>query len=137
MNQPLAPVHRDDASAQFFDATAQGRLLLRRCNDCDHVRGPEVPMCTECLSESFEWFDAVGTGHVESWVVLPGRSGTDAASMPRIVATVELTEGPWMISTLLDIVSSEVRYQMPVHVSFERPDDSESIPVFRPIDHRA
>jgi uncharacterized protein len=90
-------------------------------------------MCTDCLSEAFEWFDADGTGHVESWVAFHGRPGTDAAEMsPRIVATVELAEGPWMVSTLLDIDSNEVRYQMPVHVSFVRPDDSEAIPVFRP-----
>lgn len=133
INTPLAPVHRDDASAQFFDATSQRRLLLRRCTNCDHVRGPEVPMCTECLSESFDWFDAKGTGHIESWVVLHGRAGDDGVlPTPRTVATVELAEGPWMISTLFDINSDEIGYRLPVVVDFEQPDGSEAIPVFRP-----
>ena len=130
----LTPVSRDDASAAFFDATAEGRLLLRRCNACGHRRGPEVPMCTECLSEDFAWFDAAGTGHVESWVVLHSRAGADGAVPdPRIVATVELDEGPWMIGALINWSTDAVRNQMPVKVTFERPEGSEAIPVFTAI----
>lgn len=89
-------------------------------------------MCTECLSESFEWFDSTGTGHIESWVVLHMRAGSDGVvALPRIVATVELAEGPWMISTLCDVSPEEVTCRMPVVVDFERPDGSEAIPVFR------
>jgi uncharacterized protein len=128
----LARVERDEASSTFFDATAQGRLLLRRCGDCQHIRGPEVPMCTECLSESFAWFDAAGTGHLESWVVVHSRAGADGVvSAPRIIATVELTEGPWIIGALIDTETDRVVGSMPVIVAFERPLDSESIPVFR------
>ena len=129
----LAPVERDDASAVFFDATAQSRLLLRNCSECAHVRGPEVPMCTECLSESFDWFDAAGTGHLESWVVVHSRAGADGVvPAPRIIATVELTEGPWMIGALIGIDSDDIIGSLPVVVAFECPPDSESIPVFRP-----
>jgi uncharacterized protein len=129
----LPPVNRDEASAVFFDATAEGRLLLRTCNDCHHVRGPEVPLCTECLSENFAWIDAAGTGHLESWVVVHSRANADGVvPVPRIIATVELTEGPWMIGALMGIEVDQVVGSLPVVVAFERPDDSESIPVFRP-----
>jgi uncharacterized protein len=129
----LTPVARDEASAFFFDATAQGRYLLRRCGDCHHVRAPEVPMCTNCLSETFEWFDATGTGQIESWVVLHSRPGLDGVTPdPRIVVTVELTEGPWIVSALLGVEIEHIAHRMPVRIDFERPQDSESIPVFRP-----
>jgi uncharacterized protein len=129
----LPPVTRDEASAHFFDATAQGRLLLRACTDCHHIRGPEVPMCTECLSENFEWIDAAGTGHLESWVVVHSRAGADGVVPdPRIIATVELTEGPWIIGVLSDIDPGQISGSLPVVVAFERPPESESIPVFRP-----
>lgn len=131
---PLPPVQRDEASADFFDAAAQGRLLLRRCTDCGHVRSPEVPMCTECISEASEWLDAAGTGHVESWVVIHSKPGADGVvPEPRVVVTVELTEGPWMVSALTGLPADAVTGGMPVVVAFERPDDSEAIPVF----HRA
>ena len=132
-NGPFAAVVRDDASAPFFDAANDGRLALRRCSDCGHVRGPEVPMCTECLSEMFEWFTSVGTGHVESWVVLHSRAGADGmVPEPRVVATIELAEGPWMVSALLGIEPSAITGDMAVRVAFERPAGSEAIPVFRP-----
>jgi uncharacterized OB-fold protein len=90
-------------------------------------------MCTQCLSEDFSWFASAGTGHVESWVVMHTRAGADGvAPDPRIVATVELTEGPWIVSALVDVDPSEVRGAMPVTVGFERPEGSEAIPVFRP-----
>jgi uncharacterized protein len=133
MNSPLAPVFRDDASAEFFDATADGRLLLRKCASCSHVRGPEIPMCTECLNESFHWFDATGRGHVESWVVLHSRAGEDGVvPEPRIVVTIELEEGPWMVSALLDTDPATITHRFPVQLAFARPEGSEAIPVFRP-----
>lgn len=129
----ISPVVRDDASAVFYDATAEGRLLLRRCNVCRHPRGPEVPMCTECLSEDFSWFESVGTGHLESWVVLHSRAGADGVVPdPRVVATVELDEGPWMASALIGIESDAITPEMPVRVSFLRPEGSEAVPVFTP-----
>jgi uncharacterized protein len=129
----LPPVARDEASAHFFDATAEGRLLLRACTDCQHIRGPEVPMCTECLSENFDWIDAAGIGHLESWVVVHSRAGADGVvPAPRIIATVELAEGPWMIGALINIEPDAVTGSLPVVVAFERPPESEAIPVFRP-----
>ena len=134
---PLSPVVRDDASAEFFDATARGVLLLRRCLACNHIRGPEIPMCTDCLSEAFEWISAAGTGQIESWVVMHAKPSPDASSPgPRIVVTVELAEGPWMTSALTGIDADGVTGGMRVVVAFERPDDSEAIPVFRPAPDR-
>ncbi len=133
---PLAPVQRDDASADFFDATAEGRLVLRRCSSCGHVRGPEVPMCTECLSEAFAWFDSAGAGHVESWVVLHSRPAADGTIVePRVVVTVELEEGPWMIGALIDSDPADNFGGVAVRVDFVRPDESEAIPVFRLAGH--
>ena len=133
----LSPVVRDEASAEFFDGTARGVLLLRRCIACAHVRAPEIPMCTDCISESFEWIAAAGTGQLVSWVVLHAKASLDGtAPEPRIIATVELAEGPWITSALTDVDADRVTGAMPVVVAFERPDDSEAIPVFRPAPER-
>jgi len=130
---PLPPVQRDEASAEFFDAAADGRLLLRRCTACGHVRSPEVPMCTDCISEASEWLDAAGTGHVESWVVIHTKPGADGSGPePRVVVTVELAEGPWMVSALMGVPADAVTGGMPVVVGFERPEGGEAMPVFRP-----
>ncbi len=130
---PLSPVVRDEASGDFFDGTARGVLLLRRCLVCTRVRAPEIPMCTECLSEAFEWTSAAGTGQLESWVVLHAKPLPDGTTPePRIIATVELTEGPWITSALMGVDPDSVVGGMTVVVAFKRPEGSEAIPVFRP-----
>lgn len=135
MSDPtFPPVLRDDLSAPFFDGTAIGELRLRRCLDCGHVRAPEHATCTECISESDEWFAAAGTGTIVSWVVLHGRADVDGVlPEPRIVATVELDEGPWTVNALLGIAPEAVAFGARVHVDFVRPDGSEALPVFRPV----
>lgn len=94
-------------------------------------------MCTACLSEAFEWTPAAGTGQIVSWVVLhakPSLEGT--VPEPRIIATVELAEGPWIASALMGVEADRLTGGMPVVVAFEHPDDSEAIPVFRPAPER-
>ena len=89
-------------------------------------------MCTDCLSEAFERTPAAGTGHIESWVVLHPKPSLDGtAPTPRIVATVELAEGPWITSALIGVDADSVVGGMTVVVAFERPEGSEAIPVFR------
>jgi uncharacterized protein len=127
----LPPVVRDHASEAFFDGTARGVLVLRRCDSCGAVRGPEVVLCGSCSESAFTWFDATGTGHVESWIVLHPRT-PDAGEQPRVVVTVELTEGPWFVSALVGCDPAAIHHGMPVVVAFERPIDSESIPIFHP-----
>jgi len=46
----VGPVARDDATAEFFDGTAAGKLLLRRC-DAGHFSEPAVAQCTTCGSD--------------------------------------------------------------------------------------
>jgi uncharacterized protein len=125
-------ISRDAASAPFFDATARGRIALRCCDGCGTVRGAEVAMCTACASDDAGWFDAVGTGTIVSWIVLHAKPAADGSvAEPRVIVTVELSEGPWMVSALLGTPPHEVRAGMPVIADFVRPADSEAIPVFR------
>ena len=94
-------------------------------------------MCTDCLSEGFEWTPAAGTGRLQSWVVLHAKPSLDGTTPePRIIATVELAEGPWIASALMGVDVDRVTGGMTVVVAFERPDDSEAIPVFRPAPDR-
>ncbi len=94
-------------------------------------------MCTDCLSEGFEWTPAAGTGRLQSWVVLHAKPSPDGTTPePRIIATVELAEGPWIASALMGVDVDRVTGGMTVVVAFERPDDSEAIPVFRPAPDR-
>jgi len=97
-----APAIRDERSAPFFDALAEGRLLLKRCSLHRHVSGPEVMFCAHCGSAELEWVDAQGVGEVVSWTAIHSRPDEQGrTTVARVVGVVELQEGPWLIAPLL------------------------------------
>ena len=46
-------VERDERSAAFYDATGDGRLLIRRCPVCGTLHAPQVEHCHD--SDTLEW----------------------------------------------------------------------------------
>ena len=53
----LGPVRRDDATAEFFDGTAAGQFLLRRC-PAGHYSEPQAAQCTTCGRAELDWVPA-------------------------------------------------------------------------------
>jgi uncharacterized OB-fold protein len=106
---------RDERSAPFFDALADGQLLIRRCLPHGHLSAPEVMFCAECASPELEWTDARGDGEVITWTALHSRP--DEAGVSPVTAhigIVELTEGPWLLARLLAGDAGRVRSGAPV-----------------------
>jgi uncharacterized OB-fold protein len=122
---------RDAATAAFLDGTARGQFLLRRCRPGRHVSGPQFEACHACGSTDLEHVPASGHGQVVSWTVVH-------SSPARTLVIVQLDEGPWWWSTLVDADPGSVRTGMEVRIDYQRPDGSpESIPIFRPVQEGA
>ncbi|MEU9450218.1 OB-fold domain-containing protein [Streptomyces sp. NPDC048277] len=122
-------VHRDPATTPFFDATARGHLLVRRCTACGAHAAPQCDACPLCRHATATWEPAAGTGTVVSWTVVHGR----APGAERTAALIELTEGPWLYAALHGLRPGERPWSgMPVTVAFERPEGGEAVPVFHP-----
>jgi uncharacterized OB-fold protein len=125
-------VHRDGASAEFFDGTARGELLIRRCAECGHHSAPPAVACAACGSPQLSWVRAAGTGAIATWTMIHGRPG-DGEPAPRAVAAlVELDEGPWLHARIVGVEPGSVASGQRVMVGFERTDGGEAVPVFRP-----
>src|SRR5436305_1309896 len=58
----------------YWDATAEGRLLLPKCEDCQAVIWFPRPFCPECASLNVAWVEASGRGSIYSFTVNVGRS---------------------------------------------------------------
>lgn len=119
----IPAVARDEATGEFFDATAKGVYLIRRCVPHAHASKPQAIQCSICASEDLLWEAASGEAKLISWAVLPTAS---------VVAIAELKEGPWMWATLLCDNPAELQEGMALRVAFERPPGSEAIPVLEP-----
>lgn len=125
----LPVVVRDEASTEFFEAAADGRLLVSRCQSCTTVHGPEVRTCHVCGSDELSGHTASGAATLISWVVVHHAPvPVLAQAVPYISAIVELYEGPWLIVRLVDVADPQAG--QPLSVAFRRPEGSEALPVF-------
>ncbi len=127
---PLFPVRRDAETAEFFDGTARGELLLVREKATGRMLDPKFDVGDE--PEAYERVPAAGTGAVMSWSVVHGR-GPDGATTRTVVGIVELDEGPWWWTEIAgadpdaDLMGARVRATFVPTGPAER---DEAIPVF-------
>lgn len=91
-------VVRTPDSADFFDYARTGKLLLRRCDACGTVRGPQEGVCPRCHATAHTVIAAKGSASLVSWAVVH-RSPVPALEdhPPYTAGIVELTEGPWLL----------------------------------------
>jgi hypothetical protein len=127
---PAPPVNPE--TKPFWDATSEGRLLLKRCLDCGSVIWYPRAICPDCASLRTEWFQASGRGHVYSYTVNHRTEGAYKDAAPLVLAYVELDEGPRVMT---NIVGAEVGLAigLPVEVVFHDTGEGSALPRFRPV----
>ncbi|MFF3574570.1 Zn-ribbon domain-containing OB-fold protein [Nocardia jiangxiensis] len=87
----------------FWQGCAQGELRLQVCDACGTFRFPDAPVCPRCLHDSFTWKKTSGTGRLWSWIRIHQRYlAAYADEIPYVVAFVQLSEGPFLITHLVD-----------------------------------
>jgi len=126
---PTFGVRRDPASADFFDGTARGELLLVRARATGQVLDPKTD--TGGDPDAYERFPAAGHGTVVSWSVVHGR-GPNGEPNRTVVGIVELDEGPWWWTELqadpdADLMGAAVQVEFVKSGTGER---DETVPIF-------
>jgi uncharacterized protein len=80
----------------FWDAAAEGRLLVKRCSECGEHHHYPRDGCPFCGSVNTEWRQAGGQGTIYSFSIMR------RAEVPYIVAYVTLDEGPTVMTNIVD-----------------------------------
>jgi uncharacterized OB-fold protein len=111
----------------YFDAAAQGKLMLKKCNDCGEVHHYPRALCPFCWSDRVEWLQAKGTGSIYTYSVT--RRGAPA---PYCIAYVTLDEGPKMMTNIVDCDLDAIRIGQKVKVVFKKSENGTSVPMFTP-----
>lgn len=101
MNSPITPVipakpvpQPSELSKPYWDAAAEGHLVLQRCAACGKVRHYPRLLCDSCYCDAVEWIHASGRGKVHSWTVAHHAfHPAFAGELPYTLVTVDLEEG--------------------------------------------
>jgi uncharacterized protein len=123
----------DPETQPFWDAAADGRLLLRRCAACGNAHFYPRSFCPECWSEDVSWEEASGRATLYTWsVVYSNDLPPFGERVPYVAAVVDLAEGPRMMTNVVDCAFDALAVGMDLTVTFEQRTDDLALPVFRP-----
>ena len=121
-------------TAVYWDACRDHKLMIQKCNACGNYQFYPRIMCTQCMSQDVEWLEASGQGQVLSFtIVRRAVSKAYADEAPYVVALIKLSEGPTLMSNIIDCDVESVKIEMPVEVLFEDWSEEISMPKFRPM----
>jgi uncharacterized protein len=127
----VGPVLRDGVTAAFFDGTARNEFLLRSCTVCPELSTPQAEQCQHCGSSELGWAAASGKGSLVSWTVNHSPPAADGSTQRSILGIVQLAEGPWWWTAIVDVDPDQLAADMPLTVRFERNgDEYEAVPMF-------
>jgi uncharacterized OB-fold protein len=110
----------------FWEATKEGRFLLRYCGDCGKTHWYPRAICPHCFSDNSEWREASGRGVIYTYSV------TRRTDPQYVIAYVTLEEGPTMISNIVDCSYDDLSVGQAVQVTFKQSEGGFAVPMFTP-----
>jgi len=129
----LEPAPASEASAPFWDATRDQRLVLPWCTACERPFWYPREVCPRCLGDGIEWRPASGDGTAYAVSVHhkpgPGRVPEDG---PYVVALVELAEGVRLLSNVVGCPPDDVAVGMALRLTWHPLTDGRHLPQFTP-----
>ena len=131
-NKPLPKVNGDNR--EFWAGCKEHELRFQKCVDCGHIRWPAAVLCPSCHSLETKWIVSSGRGMIYTFAVYhkayhPGFE----QELPYVVATIELEEGPHLLSNVVGCGPDQVTCDMQVEVTWEDISEEFSLPKFRPV----
>ena len=110
---------------RYFEAAAQGKLLLKKCSDCNEVHHFPRPICPYCFSDRTQWVEAKGGGTIYSYSVT-----RRAGPIPYCIAYVTLDEGISVLTNIVDCDLDTVRIGQKVKLTFKKTEGGTAMPMF-------
>ena len=121
-------------TTRFWEACRKHRLVVQRCNSCDHLRFYPTAGCPACACDDFTWDEMSGKGRLYSWTVV--HRSVDPywqTKTPFVSAIIELDEQPGLLvpGLLTDVATEQLRAGQPLTVWFEEAGEF-TLPRWRP-----
>ncbi|MEV6835354.1 Zn-ribbon domain-containing OB-fold protein [Streptomyces sp. NPDC051133] len=117
----------DSFTRPYWEAAAEGVLLLRRCGTCGRAHHYPREFCPHCWSDDVTWEEASGRATLYTWSTVHRNDLPPFTTRtPYVAAVVDLAEGPRMMTQLTDCDEAQLSPGMTLRVAFR-----DGNPVFR------
>ncbi len=128
--RPLPTVIED--TARFWESCKNHAMELQKCSACDYWRFYPSPVCHSCGSCDYEWLPVSGKGTIWTYTVLyRARGNSFADDMPIAIALIELEEGAFMMSNIIDCQPEDLKIGLPVTIDYGAINEDCTLPLFR------
>lgn len=131
-NLPVPEPTVTEETKPFWDATAQGKLLLKRCDGCGSFIWYPRGICPACGSLKTSWVEASGKGTIYTFTVNHRGDGAYRGAAPYVLAYVELEEGPRVLTNIVGADPSTLEIGQQVKVVFEDTGAGSALPRYTP-----
>ena len=125
-----------DLTRPFWDAAAEGRLVMQKCPHCGAVSFPPKPWCVDCGSRDIDWAEVGPRGTVYSFTIsrsvamnYPGWK----EHLPVVMCLIDVDDGARMYAQVVDCSPEEIGIGKRVEVHFAEIEDGIKVPKFRPV----
>jgi len=116
----------------FWDATLEGRFLIKSCNGCGENFWYPRTICPFCAAFDTRWTEVSGRGEVYSFSIVRKGFGDFAESTPYALAYVQLEEGPRVMTNIVNCDVDLLAIGDPVQLVFEPAEGDARLYRFEP-----
>jgi uncharacterized OB-fold protein len=121
------PVTDDEDTGGYWQAAAEGRLVVQECLNCHSVLHLPKPFCHRCESWDVGWRDVSPTGTVYTWTVVDHQIHA-AFPVPYTVVLVELDDAPGVRVVAHLPGAAQLRVGQAMRARFDEPTPGVAVP---------
>src|SRR5260370_15733898 len=122
----IQPPQPNSDTQAFWKAADEGKVMIGRCGACGAVHYYPRALCLFCFSNKTELQQASGNGTVYTYSVMR------RAPIPYAIAYVTLSEGPTMMTNIVDCDLDKIRIGQSVRLVFKPSDRRPPLALFTP-----
>lgn len=126
--RPLPAPAVDPETKPFWDACAEGRLMIGRCTACGELHYPPRALCPVCFADA-ELAPSKGEGEIYTFSVM-----RKSPTGPYAIGYVTLDEGVRALTHFVDCAFDTLAIGQRVRVKFNPTDGGPPVPVYAPIE---
>ncbi|OBK17913.1 Zn-ribbon domain-containing OB-fold protein [Mycobacterium asiaticum] len=123
----------DCDSESWWQAIQDRRLMINACSGCGQNSLYVRPFCPHCWSEDVALAPASGRARLYTWTVVHQNAAPFDTRTPYVVAMVDLTEGPRLMTVIEGCADESLCADMELTIAFRDDGDGFIVPFFRPV----